>query len=135
MKAVFDQEYVKRINGPNVKQGRNHMEKAQALIEDIETFRKDNNCARLVMVWCGSTEVFHKPAAIHQRSNRLRRPFARTTPTSRPARSMRTPLWKCGVPFANGAPNLTTDIPALLDLARDRNVPLCAKTSRPVKRS
>ena len=67
MKAVFDPKYVKRINGPNVKQAPNKMDKAQMLMDDIQTVSSETNgCDRLVMIWCGSTEVFHKPAACHQ---------------------------------------------------------------------
>src|SRR6185295_8456060 len=65
MSAVFDQEYVKRINGPNVKTKGSKMDKAHALMADIEGFRKTNQCSRLAMIWCGSTEVFHRPAAVH----------------------------------------------------------------------
>lgn len=65
MKAVFDHEYVKRIDGPNVKQAGVKMDKAEMLVQDIEEFRKKNDCARLVMIWCGSTEVFHRPGAVH----------------------------------------------------------------------
>ncbi len=127
MKAVFDQEYVKRINGPNVKQGKNLMEKAQALIDDIERFRNENNCSRLVMVWCGSTEVFHKPAAVHQTLESFEKGLCANDPDIAPSQIYAYAALKCGVPFANGAPNLTTDIPALLDLARDRNIPICGK--------
>ena len=73
MKAVFDHEYVKRINGPNVKSGASKMDKAEALMEDIRDFKKKNGCTRLVMIWCGSTEVFHKPAAVHQSLEAFRR--------------------------------------------------------------
>ncbi len=66
MKAVFDRDYVRRIDGPNVKRGGSKMELAQALMEDIRNFKAGNGCSRLVMIWCGSTEVFHKPAAVHQ---------------------------------------------------------------------
>ncbi len=66
MKAVFDKDYVKRIDGPNKKSGGNKMEMAEALMADIENYKRKNNCSRLVMIWCGSTEVFHKPAAVHQ---------------------------------------------------------------------
>ncbi len=66
MKAVFDPEYVKRINGPNVKQARTKAEKAEMLMQDIEDFRQANGCSRMVMIWCGSTEVFHRPGAVHQ---------------------------------------------------------------------
>ena len=64
MKAVFDQRYVRNINGPNVKQGANKMELAQALIDDIEKFKQDNQCSRAVGVWCGSTEVFVQPGKL-----------------------------------------------------------------------
>jgi myo-inositol-1-phosphate synthase len=127
MKAVFDQEYVKRINGPNVKQAKNNMEKAQMLIEDIERFRKENNCARLVMVWCGSTEVFHQPAACHQTLAAFEAGLLANDPEIAPSQIYAYAALKCGVPYANGAPNLTTDTPALLELARDRHMPVCGK--------
>jgi myo-inositol-1-phosphate synthase len=127
MKAVFDQEYVKRINGPNVKKAANNMEKAQMLIEDIERFRKENNCARLVMVWCGSTEVFHQPAACHQTLAAFEAGLLNNDPEIAPSQIYAYAALKCGVPYANGAPNLTTDTPALLDLARDRHMPVCGK--------
>jgi myo-inositol-1-phosphate synthase len=127
MKAVFDQEYVKRINGPNVKKAKNNMEKAQMLIEDIERFRKENNCARLVMVWCGSTEVFHQPAACHQNLAAFEAGLLSNDPEIAPSQIYAYAALKCGVPYANGAPNLTTDTPALLDLARDRQMPVCGK--------
>ncbi|MEO5923979.1 MAG: inositol-3-phosphate synthase [Bryobacteraceae bacterium] len=127
MKAVFDQEYVKRINGPNVKKAANNMEKAQMLIEDIERFRKENNCARLVMVWCGSTEVFHVPAPCHQTLAAFEAGLLNNDPEIAPSQIYAYAALMCGVPYANGAPNLTTDTPALLDLARDRNLPVCGK--------
>jgi len=127
MKAVFDTEYIKRINGPNVKQAANKMEKAQMLIEDIERFRKENNCARLVMVWCGSTEVFHQPAACHQTLAAFEAAMLANDPEIAPSQIYAYAALMCGVPYANGAPNLTTDTPALLELARDRNMPVCGK--------
>src|SRR5215471_4328368 len=66
MKAVFDPEYVKRINGPNVKQGRTKMDKAEMLMEDIQNFQTSTGVARTIMIWCASTEVFHRPSAVHQ---------------------------------------------------------------------
>jgi myo-inositol-1-phosphate synthase len=127
MKAVFDQEYVKRINGPNVKTGRNNMEKAEALMADIDQFRKNNDCDRLVMVWCGSTEVFHKPAPVHQTLASFEKGLCQNDPEIAPSQIYAYAALKSGVPYANGAPNLTTDIPALLDLSRDRNIPICGK--------
>jgi myo-inositol-1-phosphate synthase len=127
MKAVFDQEYVKRLNGPNVKEGRTKMEKAEMLMDDIEQFRRKHNCARLVMVWCGSTEVYHKPAPVHQTLKDFECGLMQNDPEIAPSQIYAYAALKCGVPYANGAPNLTTDTPALLELARERNVPVCGK--------
>lgn len=126
MPAVFDKEYVKRIDGPNVKKG-SKMERAEMLIDDIEKFRKDNDCARLAMIWCGSTEVFHKPGAVHQTLKDFECGLQKNDPDIAPSQIYAYAALKCGVPFANGAPNLTHDIPAMLDLARERNVPVCGK--------
>ncbi|MBS1824941.1 MAG: inositol-3-phosphate synthase [Acidobacteria bacterium] len=127
MSAVFDQEYVKRINGPNVKTQGSKMDKAQALIADIENFRKTNGCSRLMMIWCGSTEVFHRPSDVHQTLEKFEKGLAGNEPNIAPSQIYAYAALKSGVPFANGAPNLTHDIPALLDLARDRQVPICGK--------
>jgi len=127
MSAVFEQEYVKRINGPNVKTQGTKRDKAEALIADIENFRKTNNCSRLVMIWCGSTEVFHRPMDVHQTLEKFEKGLADNEAEIAPSQIYAYAALKCGVPFANGAPNLTHDIPALLDLARDRNVPVCGK--------
>jgi len=127
MPAVFEQEYVKRIQGPNVKTKGSKMDKAEALIEDIESFRKTNNCARLVMIWCGSTEVFHTSSAVHQTLEQFEQGLRSSDPDIAPSQIYAYASLKCGVPFANGAPNLTQDIPALLSLARDREIPICGK--------
>jgi myo-inositol-1-phosphate synthase len=127
MKAVFDQEYVKRINGPNVKKGKNKMELAQALMADIEKFRKKNKCDRLVMIWCGSTEVFHRAAAVHETLAAFEQGLRDNDPDIAPSQIYAYASLMCDVPYANGAPNLTTDVPALLKLARDRNIPICGK--------
>jgi myo-inositol-1-phosphate synthase len=127
MKAVFDSEYVRRINGPNVKQGKTKMDKADMLLEDIEQFRKNNECERMVMIWCGSTEVFHRPASVHQTLKDFECGLMKNDPEIAPSQIYSYAALKSGVPFANGAPNLTTDTPALLELARERNIPLCGK--------
>jgi len=127
MKAVFDTEYIRRINGPNVKQGGSKMDKAQALIEDIAQFRESSGASRLVMIWCGSTEVFHRPAAVHQTLESFEKGLCTSDPEIAPSQIYAYAALKSGVPYANGAPNLTTDTPALLDLARDRNIPICGK--------
>jgi myo-inositol-1-phosphate synthase len=127
MKAVFEQDYVKRINGPNVKTEGSKMDKAQALIDDIKNFQKTNNVDRTVMVWCGSTEVFHRPAAVHQTLASFEEGLAKSDPEIAPSQIYAYASLMAGVPFANGAPNLTHDIPALLDLSRDRSLPICGK--------
>jgi len=126
MKAVFDSEYVRRINGPNVKQG-SKMDKAEMLMDDIEQFRKSNGADRLVMIWCGSTEVFHRPGAVHQTLKDFECGLMKNDPEIAPSQIYAYAALKSGVPFANGAPNLTTDTPALLELARERNIPICGK--------
>ena len=127
MKAVFDQNYVKRINGPNVKEGKNKMELAEALMDDIRQFKATNKCDRLVMVWCGSTETFKRPGAVHANLKAFEKALAKGSPEIAPSQVYAYAALKSGVPFANGAPNLTHDIPALLDLARDANLPVCGK--------
>ncbi len=126
MKAVFDHDYVRRIDGPNVKQG-SKMEKAEMLMEDIAQFRKTNDCSRLVMIWCASTEVFHRPSAVHQTLRDFECGLMKNDPEIAPSQIYAYAALKSGVPFANGAPNLTTDTPALLDLARERSLPICGK--------
>ncbi|MGH9581925.1 MAG: inositol-3-phosphate synthase, partial [Bryobacteraceae bacterium] len=127
MKAVFDNNYVRRINGPNVKSGANKMELAEAVMQDIQDFRKKNGCSRLVMIWCGSTEVFHQPAPVHQTIASFEEGLRKNDPEIAPSQIYAYAALKLQVPFANGAPNLTTDVPALLDLARDNAVPICGK--------
>jgi myo-inositol-1-phosphate synthase len=127
MKAVFDQEYVKRINGPNVKKEGTLYDKALALMDDIKKFKADNGCDRLVMIWCGSTEVFHRPSAVHQTLESFEAALKSNDPEIAPSQVYAYAAMMSGVPFANGAPNLTHDIPALLDLARDRSIPVCGK--------
>ena len=127
MDAVFDREYVRRINGPNVKEGRNKMEKAEMLMEDIRQFQARTGVKRMVMIWCGSTEVFHTPSEVHQSLKRFERGLKDSDPEIAPSQVYAYAALKMGIPYANGAPNLTTDTPALLELAKERNVPICGK--------
>jgi myo-inositol-1-phosphate synthase len=127
MKAVFDSAYVKRINGPNVKQAANNMDKARMLMDDIRRFQSDTGVARTIMIWCGSTEVFHKPAACHETLRAFEQGLCTNDPEISPSQIYAYAALQSGVPFANGAPNLTTDVPALLELARERNLPVCGK--------
>jgi myo-inositol-1-phosphate synthase len=127
MKAVFDQEYVKRIHGPNVKTGGSKMDQAEMLMEDIRQFQESTGASRLVMIWCGSTEVFHKAGAVHQTVKDFECGLQKNDPDIAPSQIYAYAALKSGVPFANGAPNLTTDMPALLELARERQIPVCGK--------
>jgi len=127
MKAVFDQNYVKRLHGPNVKTGGSKMDQAEMLMEDIRQFQESTGASRLVMIWCASTEVFHKPAAVHQTLKDFECGLQKNDPDIAPSQIYAYAALKSGVPFANGAPNLTTDTPALLELARARQIPICGK--------
>jgi len=127
MPAVFDPAYVRRLNGPNLKQGRTLMDKAEALMEDIRNFQKATGAKRLVMIWCGSTEVYHKPSAVHQTIEAFEEGLKRNDPEIAPSQVYAYVALKMGIPFANGAPNLTNDIPALIELAKVNNVPHCGK--------
>ena len=127
MKAVFDHDYVRRIDGPNVKTAASKMEHAEALMDDIQEFKKRNGCSRLVMIWCGSTEVFHKPGAVHQSLAAFEEGLRNNDPDIAPSQIYAYAALKQRVPYANGAPNLTTDVPAMLELARQNEVPICGK--------
>ena len=127
MKAVFDHEYVKRIDGPNKKKASNKMEYAEMLMDDIRQFKQRTGADRLSMIWCGSTEVFHKPAAVHATLKDFECGLQKSDPEISPSQIYAYAALKMGVPYANGAPHLTTDMPALLELARDREVPVSGK--------
>src|SRR6266403_1802368 len=117
MKAVFDQTYVKRLSGENVKQGKNKLELAKQLIDEIADFKRKNKCDRLVMIWAASTEIFMKPHAVHRNLETFEKAMRENHKAIAPSMVYAYAALKSGVPFANGAPNLTVDIPALMDLA------------------
>jgi len=127
MAAVFEQNYVKRITGENVKTGKNKMDLAEQLIADIAKFKSDNNCDRLVMVWAASTEIYIEESAIHQTLESLEKAMYDNDPMIAPSMIYAYAALKSGVPFANGAPNLTVDIPALTELANQTGMPICGK--------
>jgi myo-inositol-1-phosphate synthase len=126
-KAVFSQDYVKRLSGPNVKTGKNKMDLAEQVMDDIEKFRAKNNLSRMVMVWCGSTEVFLKPEAAHANLAAFEKAMRENDPSIAPSMIYAYAALSKGIPFANGAPNLTVDIPALTELALEKGVPICGK--------
>jgi myo-inositol-1-phosphate synthase len=125
--AVFDQRYVKRLQGTNVKHGRTKRELAEQLREDIRAFRARSDCDRLVMIWCASTEVFIQPGPAHQSLEAFEQAMERNDPAIAPSMLYAWAALMEGVPFANGAPNLTVDTPALQELARERQVPIAGK--------
>ncbi len=127
MPAVFDQAYVKRLQGTNVKPGKTKRDLAEALREDIRGFRKANGCDRLVMIWCASTEVFIAPGPAHQTLAAFEEAMAANDPAIAPSMLYAWAAIMEGVPFANGAPNLTCDVPALEQLARERGVAIGGK--------
>jgi len=127
MPAVFDKRYVKKLDGPNVKPGANWFEKAEALMDDIRSFKKNNGCDRLVTVWCGSTEIFMKPTEVHRSIKSFEEGMKANSPDIAPSQVYAYACLKSGVPFANGAPNLTVDFPAMHELAREMHVPTAGK--------
>jgi myo-inositol-1-phosphate synthase len=127
MAAVFDQHYVKRLSGTNVKQGATKMELAEQLIEEIAEFKRKNKCSRLVMVWAASTEIFLEPHSVHRSLKSFEKALRDNHKAIAPSMIYAYAAIKSGVPFANGAPNLTVDVPALLDLAIEQGVPVCGK--------
>jgi myo-inositol-1-phosphate synthase len=126
-KAVFSQDYVKRLQGTNVKTGKNKMDLAGQVMDDIEQFRKKNSLSRLVMVWCGSTEIFLKPEPAHATLATFEKAMRENDPVIAPSMIYSYAALSKGIPFANGAPNLTVDIPALTQLAQEKGVPICGK--------
>jgi len=127
MKAAFDQSYVKKLEGTHVKKAKTKFDLAEQIKEDIHTFKKKSRAERLVMVWCGSTEVFRTAHDVHRDPARFERAMKENHPAIAPSMLYAWAAIKSGVPFANGAPNLTVDIPALEELAREHNVPICGK--------
>lgn len=127
MAAVFDPEYVKRLDGKFYKKGANKMELAQMLMDDMKNFKEANNCDRLVMVWCGSTEIFMVESAVHQTVASLEKAMLENHRDVPPSMIYAYAAIKMGIPYANGAPNLSCDIPALVQLAKETNTPIAGK--------
>ena len=127
MKAVFDQNYVKRLSGTNVKKGKNKLELANQLIAEIAEFKRKNKCARLVMIWAASTEIFMEPHAVHRNLKLFEQAMRDNHKAIAPSMIYAYAALKSGIPFANGAPNLTVDIPAMMDLANQKGLAVCGK--------
>ena len=127
MKAVFDQHYVKKLNGPHVKKGKNKFDLANQLREDIRAFKKSNKLDRVVIVWCGSTEIFLKAEDVHKTLASFEKGMKENHPAIAPSMIYAYAAIAEGVPFANGAPNLTVDLPAIMEFAHQKNVPIGGK--------
>jgi len=127
MKAAFDQNYVKNLQGTHVKKGKTKFELAEQIREDIREFKKKSKADRLVMVWCGSTEVFLKAEDVHKDMQSFEKGMETNHPSIAPSMLYAYAAISEGVPFANGAPNLTLDIPALEAFAKQREVPIGGK--------
>jgi len=127
MPAVFSPNYVKRLNGTNVKTGKNKMELAEQLMADMAKFKEEKGCDRLVIVWAASTEIFLEPTDIHQTVEAFEKAMYDNDERIAPSMIYAYAAIKSGIPFANGAPNLTLDIPAITKLSEDLGVPICGK--------
>ncbi len=127
MPAAFDTSYVKKLDGPNKKSAANKRELAEALREDIRSFRAENGLDRLVMIWCGSTEIFLRPGPVHQTLEAFEKGMEANDPGIAPSMLYAYAALMEGVPYANGAPNLSGDIPALEALAKERGLPIAGK--------
>ena len=126
-KAVFDRNYVKKLDGKHVKKGKNKRDLAEQLRADIRDFRKKSGADRLVMIWCGSTEVFLKQSAVHETVESFERGLEKNDENIAPSMIYAYAALSEGVPFANGAPNLTVDIPVMHELSKRNEAPIAGK--------
>ncbi len=125
--AVFSRNYVKKLDGPNVKKGKNKRELAEQLRADIHDFRRTSGAARLIMIWCGSTETFLRASAVHQSVKAFEKGLMENDENIAPSMIYAYAALSEGVPYANGAPNLTVDVPAMHELSRRNDAPICGK--------
>jgi myo-inositol-1-phosphate synthase len=126
-KAVFDHNYVKKIDGPNIKKGKTKMDLAEQLRDDIRQFKKTSGASRFVTAWCGSTETFIEQTPAHQSVKAFEAALTKNDENIAPSMIYAYASLVEGVPFANGAPNLTVDIPAMHELSRKNEAPICGK--------
>lgn len=127
MKAAFDKRYVKNLDGTHIKKTETKWDMAMEVMEDIKNFQKENNCSRVVLVWCGSTEIYFQASAVHESVAAFEEGLKNNDSQIAPSMIYAYAALKLGVPFANGAPNLTVDIPALIELSKETNTPIAGK--------
>jgi myo-inositol-1-phosphate synthase len=127
MPAAFEQTWVKRLHPNNLKTGATKMDLAEQIMEDIRQFKARSGAARLVMIWCGSTELFTQPHPVHDTLESFEEGLRNNSPDIPPSMIYAYAALKMGVPYANGAPHLTVDCPALTNLAIEKRIPICGK--------
>jgi len=127
MKAVFEQTWVKRLTGEHVKTGTSKMDLAEQLMDDMKRFKADNGCDRLVAVWCGSTEVYRQPGEVHSTLAKFEAGLRKSDDNIAPSQIYAYAACKLGIPYANGAPNLSVDFSAIQELARETKTPIAGK--------
>ncbi len=127
MKAVFDRNYVRNLDGHHVKKAANKMELAEKVMDDIRRFKEENKCDRLVIVWCGSTEVYTEAGDVHSTIEKLEEGLRNNDPGIPPSMIYAYAAVKLGIPYANGAPNLSCDVPAMIELAKQTQTPIAGK--------
>ena len=127
LKGVFDEKYVRRLNGDWIKSGENKLDLAKQVMADIESFNETSGADSNVMIWCGSTEVYMEPSEIHLSLDAFEEGLKSNHEDIAPSMIYAYAALKMGIPFANGAPNLTVDIPALQELANKTNTPIAGK--------
>ena len=127
MDAVFDPRWVKKLDGNRIKKLDSKLDQAQALISDIDRFRSENQCDRLVMVWCGSTEAYQEATSVHESLEAFEAGLEANDENISPSQIYAYAALMSDVPFANGAPNLSVDLPCMIELAERRGVPIAGK--------
>jgi myo-inositol-1-phosphate synthase len=127
MKGVFDKKYVKKLDGDWVKNGKNKMDLAKQIMDDIYSFNSENNVTDNVMIWCGSTEIFLEPSDVHSSLKKFEEGLKKNDPGIAPSMIYAYAALKMGIPYANGSPNLSVDITALSELALEKNTPIAGK--------
>ena len=127
MKGVFDKKFVKKLDGDWVKNGKNKMDLAKQIMDDIYSFNSENNVTDNVMIWCGSTEIFLEPSDVHSSLKKFDEGLKKNDPGIAPSMIYAYAALKMGIPYANGSPNLSVDIPALSELALEKNTPIAGK--------
>ena len=125
--AVFRKEFVKNLDGDNVKPHKNHLDSVAALKEDIQEFKEKNDIDRCVMIWCASTEAYLTKQDVHTTISKFEKGLKKNDPSISPSMLYAYAALTSGIPYINGSPNLTVDIPALVELAKERELPIGGK--------